>query len=86
MSKIKRIQVPVTLADERTIKAAAKLYNISAAEWMRRIALKAAQGDLALSAANAMTPQEALDALLEMNLPIDDLETMTEASIKNRLR
>lgn len=86
MNKTKRIQVPVSPADEKTIKAAAKLYKISAAEWMRRMALKAAKNDLALSTAHAMTPQEALEALIEMDLPIEDLDTMTKQSIKGRLK
>lgn len=86
MTKTRRIQVPVSPADEKVIKAAAKLYKISAAEWMRRIALKAAQSDLAESAARGMSPMEALNALGKLNLPIDKLGIMIEEGIKGRLK
>jgi uncharacterized protein (DUF1778 family) len=86
MAKTKRIQVPVTPADERAIRAAARLYKISAAEWMRRIAIKAAQSDFVESAARTMTPKEALDALSALDLPVDDVGVMKKQSIRGRLR
>ena len=86
MSRTKRIQVPVSPADEKAIKAAARLYKISTAEWMRRIAIKAAQSDLAGGAVPNMTPIDALEALCSMNLPIESPKKMKEQGVKGRLK
>lgn len=84
MTKSKKIQVPVSPKDEQAIRAAAKLYKISAAEWMRRVALKAAQSDLALG--KKVSPDEALEEIFRMELPVDDLESMTDEGIAGRLK
>jgi len=86
MSRTRRIQVPVSPEDEKAIKAAARLYKISTAEWMRRIAIKAAQSDLAGGAVPHMTPSEALEALCKMDLPVDSVKKMKEQGIKGRLK
>ena len=84
MSKTKRIQVPLSEEDEKLIRSIAKLYKISVAEWMRRIALKAAQRDRNL-ASEKLTPEEALKAISKFNLPITSVKKMTRESVLGRL-
>jgi replication initiation and membrane attachment protein DnaB len=84
MSKTKRIQVPLSAEDEKLIRSVAKLYKISAAEWLRRVALKAVERDRSLATAR-LEPEEALAALSNMNLPISSLKKMTKESILGRL-
>jgi hypothetical protein len=84
MSKIKRIQVPLSIEDDKLIRSIAKLYKISAAEWLRRIALKAAERDRNLAQAK-LEPEAALVALGKMNLPVSSLKKMTKESILGRL-
>lgn len=84
MSKIKRIQVPLSEEDDRLIREIAKLYKISVAEWMRRIALKAVERDRNL-VSKKLDPEDALEAIRKMNLPISSLEKMTNESVLGRL-
>lgn len=84
MSKTKRIQVPLSAEDEKLIRSVAKLYKISAAEWLRRIALKAVERDRNLASAR-LEPEEALEALSKMNLPVSSLKKMTKDSIFGRI-
>jgi hypothetical protein len=84
MSKTRRIQVPFSVEDEKLIRSIAKLYKISVAEWMRRIALKAAERDRSL-ASEKLTPEEALKAIAKLNLPVSSLKKMSRESTLGRL-
>ena len=84
MSKTKRIQVPFSIEDEKLIRSVAKLYKISVAEWMRRIALKAAERDRDLSSGR-LEPEDALKAIGKMNMPVSSVKKMNKESILGRL-
>lgn len=84
MSMKKRLQVPITASEERLFKSAAKVYEIPAAEWARRVLRKAAERDL--SADVVLDPLEALEKLSKLNAPVSDLPRMIEESLKGRLK
>lgn len=84
MSKIKRLQVPVSDKEEKLFRAAAKIYKISTAEWARRIMSKAAERDLSTSV--VMDPLDAVREISNINAPVGDVETMKKQSIDGRLR
>lgn len=84
MAKNRKLQVPVTELEISRYQAAARIYNISAAEWARRILEKAADRDL--SSAISLDPITALKKLASINAPVGDIETMREESLKGRLK
>jgi hypothetical protein len=84
MSKTKRIQVPLSEEDDKLIREVAKLYKISVAEWMRRIALKEAERDRNLIG-KKLKPEEALEAIARMNLPVGPVRKMSRESLLGRL-
>ena len=83
--KKRRLQIPISAADERLVRAAAKLYQISAAEWLRRIAIKAAKNDLVLAKQQNLSPFEALEALGKLEGPVGSIEEISRESVKGRL-
>ncbi len=86
MSKIKRIQVPFSAQDEKLIRSIAKLYKISAAEWMRRIALKAAERDRnTATTLNKLEPEDVIKAMAKLNLPISSVKKMNKEGTLGRL-
>jgi len=84
MSTNRRIQVPVSPAEETLMQSAARIFNISTAEWARRILRKAAQRDL--SASICMDPIEALEAIKSLQAPVGSVKTMKKQSVKGRRR
>ena len=82
MSMSKRLQIPISSTEERTFQSAAKIYNISTAEWARRILRKAAERDL--SSDIKMTPIEAVEMIAQLNAPVDSVKAMKRQSIKGR--
>lgn len=79
----RRLQVTMSVDEEKKFRKAAKLYNISAAEWARRILRKAADRDLAADV--VVDPLEAVRTLGNLNAPIDTVATMKRQSTKGRL-
>ena len=84
MSMNKRLQVPMTKEDEKLIKSAAKIYDISASEWARRILRKAAERDTAADL--VIDPLEAVNRMSKMSAPIDSVKKMKAQSLKGRLK
>lgn len=83
MSMIKRLQIPLSGEEDKLFKAAAKVYQISAAEWARRVLRKAAERDL--SSDVVMDPLKAVEQIAAMKAPVASIRKMKEQSIKGRL-
>lgn len=81
MSKTKRFQIPVSPTDEALFKNAARVDRVSAAEWARRILVKAAQESLGTA---KMSREDALDQIFGLNAPVSKVDTMIEESIRGR--
>jgi hypothetical protein len=84
MNKPKIINVYFKEEDYTLIREITKLYKISVAEWMRRIALREAERDRNLIE-KKLEPEEALAAISRMNLPVGPARTMTRESLLGRL-
>ena len=83
MSMNKRLQIPVSPSDEKLFKSAAKVYQISAAEWARRVLRTAAQNDTPSDL--KLSPSEALKRLSLLSAPVSDIDQMITESTKGRL-
>ncbi len=83
MSMTKRLQIPLTGEEDKLFKSVAKVYEISAAEWARRVLRKAAERDLSTDI--IMDPLEAIEKIAAMKGPITTTKKMKEQSIKGRL-
>jgi len=84
MTTRKRFQIPVLAEEMKLVKDAAKLYQIPAAEWARRVLTRAAERDL--TTAERQTPKQAVAKIGKLNAPIDSLERMIEESLAGRLK
>ncbi len=83
MSKSKRLQIPVSEADEALVKMAARKSGLATAEWARRLLLEKAQERLS---GDGQSPTEILKQLCTLNAPVSKVKKMKEESIKGRLR
>ena len=84
MSMKKRLQVPLTLSEDRLFQSAAKIYALSAAEWARRVLRKAAERDL--SAEVVLDPLDAVKKLGTLNGPVGEVDIMIDESLHGRLK
>lgn len=80
----RKFQIPLFESDETLFKKAAKIYNIPAAEWARRVLRKAAERDLATDL--VLDPLSAVKKLSSLKAPIHSIAKMKEQGIKGRLK
>ena len=78
----KRLQIHISAPDKKIVQQAAKLYGISAAEWVRRVVRKAAARDLGASV--ILDPLDAVKNLSKLNAPVSSLKRMKEETIRGR--
>ena len=83
MSKNRRLQIPVSPEEEALYKKAAKVFEVSTAEWVRRVLRKAAHRDIAVE--QQLDPLEAIEKLANLKGPISEIQKMKQESIKGRL-
>lgn len=84
MAKTRKLQIPISIEDENTIKSVAKIYNVSAAEWVRNTIIRAAQRDLYDP---TLTDSEVvLNKLSKLNAPIGSVKAMKLQSVKGRYK
>lgn len=83
MSMSKRLQIPISEAEEKLLRAAARRRGLSLAEWARRHLKADAQAEIGLP---KVTPEEALKKLFELDGPVASIEAMIEQSLKGRYK
>jgi hypothetical protein len=79
----KRIQIPITESEARLFQVAAKKTGLSLAEWARQLMKAKATETMGPI---KKTPEAALQALFEINAPVDDVQVMINQSFKGRYK
>jgi len=83
MSMTKRLQIPISQAEERLLKTAAKRSGLSLAEWARRLLRERAKEEFMHE---KLSPKQSLKALSEINASIDSVDVMIKQSFESRYK
>ncbi|MCB0317156.1 MAG: hypothetical protein KDD56_00260 [Bdellovibrionales bacterium] len=81
MSKNKRLQIPISEAEESLLKSAARRAGLPLAAWARSVLREKATQS---GSSEDLSPEEILEKMFSLNAPIDSIEKMIEESVAGR--
>ena len=81
MSKNKRLQIPISEAEEGLLKSAARRAGLPFAAWARNVLREKASES---GSSEDLSPEQILESLFSLNAPVSSVDKMIEESTGGR--